>query len=92
MGLEDVDPFIELLTIFFVAVGGRVFSVIVLRWMETSGEKLKELKIEETDESLRAFVKAGSASNGSANGNDNSFSIDDDDMDEVELVEMSNKL
>ena len=57
MGLNDVDPFIELLTVFCVAVGARAASILVLKLVQIKGERLEEVRVEETDRSLRAFVK-----------------------------------
>lgn len=59
IGLDNVDPFVELITIFTVAVVARILAVVILRTVQKSKEVLKEGKVEDSRRMLDELVGVG---------------------------------
>jgi len=75
MGLNDVDPFVELLTVFCTAVGARLGSIGLLRYMQQAKENLVEINGEVSDAKLRSLVRVRGINN---------LELEDEDEDEAE--------
>jgi len=56
IGLENTDPFIELTTIFTVAVVARLLSILILRAVQNSKEQLKESNVDESRRMLDELI------------------------------------
>ena len=67
-GLSDVDPFIELATIFSIAVCARILAVLALVVVEKAQEKLKEVEADETRRVYEDILCDGGMTLNSENG------------------------
>ena len=55
-GLDNIDPFVELTSIFCIAVASRIFAVVVLRIVQRGEEKLKEVNELKAGEELKEML------------------------------------
>ena len=70
IGLDNVDPFIELSSIFSIAVASRMMAVVVLRIVERRREGLKEVNVDGSQERLRGLLGEEGGGAGGYDGGD----------------------
>ncbi|GMH60054.1 hypothetical protein TrST_g7691 [Triparma strigata] len=70
IGLDNVDPFIELSSIFSIAVASRMMAVVVLRIVERRREGLKEVNVDGSQQRLRGLLGEEGGGAGGYDGGD----------------------